>query len=587
FSGDHLLFDIMHHNFHRLQPVKIASICCEVNQNRRSSKDKPQSLREYLGSLAAAQSATLFSGDETTDRLVHLHQLLEKLVIESENQPLLKWLEILFNEAGILSYIMSQPDKSRMMQLLNGFFDYVQQECRRNPDLDLQGLVDQLDLLEENGLGVPLVQTSGNENGVNLLTCHGSKGLEFEYVFLMGCYSSVWESKRNNGRGYKIPPNVFTKETPEEKEEELRRLFFVAATRAEKHLVISYPLFSNDGTQLEATRFISEMMGAIKPDVWPVTDDLRLKYSTFRYGMVQQPELDKSERDFIEKLLAGFKMNVTALSNYLECPVKFYYTTLIRVPSAVNEAAQFGSSMHDALNFYYNLMMESDRRYPPKEVLLNRFRWHLASHREVFTKAGLDRFVEYGAQCLSAFYDTYFAETSGDFIRTEVALEATINDIPIKGFADKLQYWGHEVMITDFKTGSLKKSNLRHEFVPAGHPKKEHGGNYWRQAVFYKILFDRQRGKNKELRGIEFHYIEPNDEKQFDIKQVRVTSTDEAAVMNQITETWQKIQAHDFYTGCGKPECEWCNFVKDHRIYTSLHEVETEPVEFKIPELDV
>ena len=43
-------------------------------------------------------------------------------------------------------------------------------------------------MLEENNIEIPLVQTSGNEKGVNLLTCHGSKGLEFEYVFFMGCH---------------------------------------------------------------------------------------------------------------------------------------------------------------------------------------------------------------------------------------------------------------------------------------------------------------------------------------------------------------------------------------------------------------
>ena len=113
--------------------------------------------------------------------------------------------------------------------------------------LQLKGLVKQIELLDENGISIPLVQTNGNERGVNLLTCHGSKGLEYEYVFFVGCHSALWESKKKYSQGYKMPPNVFTKETPEEKEEELRRLFFVAATRAEKYLYISFPRFTNDG----------------------------------------------------------------------------------------------------------------------------------------------------------------------------------------------------------------------------------------------------------------------------------------------------------------------------------------------------
>ena len=38
--------------------------------------------------------------------------------------------------------------------------------------------------MEKEEISLPLVQVSGSDKGVNLLTAHGSKGLEFEYVFL-------------------------------------------------------------------------------------------------------------------------------------------------------------------------------------------------------------------------------------------------------------------------------------------------------------------------------------------------------------------------------------------------------------------
>jgi DNA helicase-2/ATP-dependent DNA helicase PcrA len=139
-----------------------------------------------LSELSSFNSTKLFSSDEYTDKLVHVHTLLEKLVADSQNLPLLKWLEGMINEVGILSYIMQQPDKSTHMRMLNAFFDYVQDECRRNPDLTLIGLMEQIGLLEENKLSLPLVQTSGNEEGVNLLTCHGSKGLEYTYCIFYG-----------------------------------------------------------------------------------------------------------------------------------------------------------------------------------------------------------------------------------------------------------------------------------------------------------------------------------------------------------------------------------------------------------------
>ncbi len=582
YSGEPLLFEWLHHNFHQLPPLKIASISNEVYLNQRNArKDQPATIREYLGVQAASAQSKLFSGDEETDELVRIHTLLERLIRDASNIPLLKWFEVLFNEAGILAYIMKQPDKAWLMQMLNGFFDYVQDECRRNPDLTLQGLVKQIDLLEENGIPIPLVQTSGNERGVNLLTCHGSKGLEYQYVFLVGCYSALWEGKRKASQGFRLPPNVFSKETPEEKEEELRRLFFVAATRAEQYLFISYPCFTNEGKALEPSRFIAEMTENHKAVTYPVDENTRLHYSSLRYGLVKLPELEKAEKDFIDQLLAGFKMNVTALNNYLECPIKFYYTSLIRIPSAFNESAQFGTSMHDALSFYYNQMMESGRVYPSLDVLLNRFRYHIHNNRQVFTPESLQRFTDYGIKCLTAFHESYFSSAGGEFIRTEVPMEALLEEVPLKGFIDKLQYWGNDVIMTDFKTGSLDKATNRQEFAEPGHPKKPLGGNYWRQGVFYKFLFDHQKGKQKNLRGISFLFIEPRDNGTFDEKKLVITPEHESIVKEQVLDTWKKIQAHDFYKGCGKPDCYWCNFVKDHKMYVSLHEEmeEIEPVD--------
>jgi DNA helicase-2/ATP-dependent DNA helicase PcrA len=289
--------------------------------------------------------------------------------------------------------------------------------------------------------------------------------------------------------------------------------------------------------------------------------------------------MEKAEKDFIDSLLVNFRMNVSALNNYLECPVKFYYTSLIRVPQAVNESAQFGSSMHDALNHYYKKMME-DKVYPPESVLLNRFEWHINDNRSVFTEESLKRFRDYGLQCLHAFFHTYFVPgAKGDFIRTEVPMEAVVQGIPLRGFADKLHYTNDGIVITDFKTGSVDKANKRYEFAEPGHDKKPEGGNYWRQAVVYKILFDHQKNKTKTLREIEFHFIEPNASGTFDRKKLIIQPEHEQFVMQQVKETWEKIQAHDFYTGCGKPQCEWCRFVKEHRLYASLLEAEEVPEE--------
>ena len=81
---------------------------------------------------------------------------------------------------------MKHDEKIRLLQILTGLFDFIKEETARNPMLNLKDLVNVIDLMEKEGLSLPLVQVSGSDNGVNLLTAHGSKGLEFEHVFFAG-----------------------------------------------------------------------------------------------------------------------------------------------------------------------------------------------------------------------------------------------------------------------------------------------------------------------------------------------------------------------------------------------------------------
>jgi DNA helicase-2/ATP-dependent DNA helicase PcrA len=74
----------------------------------------------------------------------------------------------------------------------------------------------------------------------------------------------------------------------------------------------------------------------------------------------------------------------------------------------------------------------------------------------------------------------------------------------------------------------------------------------------------------------EFDFIEPDKKKNYRKAKLTITPADITTVTQQISQTWQKIPEHDFYTGCGKEDCHWCNFVKTNQLAVALHEVEEE-----------
>ncbi|MBK8311955.1 MAG: hypothetical protein IPL04_14675 [Chitinophagaceae bacterium] len=94
-------------------------------------------------------------------------------------------------------------------------------------------------------------------------------------------------------------------------------------------------------------------------------------------------------------------------------------------------------------------------------------------------------------------------------------------------------------------------------------------------GCLYKILLDNDRTNDWQAVSTEFDFIEPvNDEYKTEV--VQVNSADITTVTHQITDTWQKIQNKDFKTGCGKPDCEWCNFVKSNNLVVTLHDPESD-----------
>jgi DNA helicase-2/ATP-dependent DNA helicase PcrA len=276
--------------------------------------------------------------------------------------------------------------------------------------LQLQALVNTIELMQKEGIALPFVQISGSDKGVNLLTAHGSKGLEFKYVFFAGCNSNNWEKKRKPGGGYSFPDTMFVSQPKQKDEEELRRLFYVAITRAETDLAISYCRFKDDGKELEPSMFIAELIQEQDLKTEKVFFDIEAltDFQLLILNNNTNPEIEKTEEDLISRLLEKFTMNVTALNNYLKCPLQFYYQNLIHVPSGKNEATVFGSAVHYALQCLFEKMQKNaDNQFPSQQQFIQDFNWYMQRNREHFTKEQFARRIEYGEEVLSNYYDTH------------------------------------------------------------------------------------------------------------------------------------------------------------------------------------
>ena len=572
YGGDEMLFEILHYDLYDIPPIEIAKITVEVNNKKYNGE--PISIRKLLSDKANKPPQTLFDTG-LDENLKNASRIFEKLIGAVSNLTLQQLFEQLILQAAVLNYIMKADGKILLMQLLTALFDFIKEETSRDPYLSLKGLVNIIDLMQKETLPIPMVQVAGSDKGVNLLTAHGSKGLEFEYVFFSGVNAGSWEKKRKPGGGYKFPDTMFASQPAGRDEEELRRLFYVALTRAEVHLYISYAKYKADGKEMEPSMFIAEIL---EQHILPVqkvalSEEQLMDFELLQFT-AQAPEIEKTEDDFITPLLEKFVMNVTALNSYLNCPLGFYYRNLIRIPSGKNEATEFGSAIHHALEKFFRKMQDGKQeRFPVKQEMIAEFKWYMNRHRENFTREAFERRMEYGDEVLSNYYDKYINNWN-----TVVAVERNIrgvvvNGVPLKGKLDKLEFNGKEVNVVDYKSGDIDKAIPK---MKPPHDKEPNGGDYWRQAVFYKILVDNYEQKDWKVISTEFDFVEPDKKKTYRKQKIVITPQDTETVGQQIKEVWAKIQARDFYTGCGKEDCHWCNFVKDNKLAVALHDVEDE-----------
>lgn len=569
FSGDEQLFEILHLNWFQIPALEIAKVSIAVAKLKYT--DKPTSIRQFIAEKSINNSVDLFN-QHIHPNLIKASGIIEELISEVSNQTLQNLFQLVITKTNALKYIMEHKEKHKQLKVLTTLFDFVKNETQRNPELKLTQFVENIEIMKKEKISLPFVQINGTDKAVNLLTAHGSKGLEFEHVFFVGCNAHVWEKKKSKN-SYRLPDTIISISKNENDFEELRRLFYVALTRAESYLNISYSTHKEDGKDAEPSMFIEEIKQHNNLEIKKanVSNETLSEFAILNFSKLHAPEISTFEDDLTTRILEKFTMNVTALNNYLDCPLKFYYSNLVQIPSAKNEYMVFGSAVHYAFEKLFKKMQDNNNEFPPLEIFIQDFEWYMNRNREGFTQVQFKNRMEYGPQILSAYYNKYIHSFNKIVSVEKTIRNIAVNGIPLKGKLDKLEFNSNEVNIVDYKTGKI--SNAK-EKLKRPDEKNNLGGDYWRQAVFYKILIDNYDVKNWKAVSTEFDFVEPDDKGKYHKVKIVITDADITTVKQQIIEVWNKIQNKEFYIGCGKTDCHWCNFVKTNDLSINLHEVE-------------
>jgi DNA helicase-2/ATP-dependent DNA helicase PcrA len=482
--------------------------------------------------------STLKLKPATRKKLKRVSRLLAKSQKWLQNYPLYLLFQIVIRRFGFIRYCLRLKDPVVFAKLYT-----LSAEIRRlstEKNFSLSDLLARFNKYSQNHLPLsspPLSEDT--EKSVQLMTVHHAKGLEFDHVFLYKVVDKKWGNNPDRGI-LRPPPGILKTEMSRQlndSNEDERRLFYVALTRAKQNLHLSFSNQTDTGRPQLPSVFISEINPACLKIITPDNNRQQAYESFFSVPKVFSPPLSL-QKSLHRQLSADYRLSYSHLSGYLECPFCFYNSKILRLPLPQGRFAALGTAIHAALSFLYNFYQANNRLPPADEVVAN-FTRSLTRHS--LSSVDLKEATTRGQKILTDYYKEKEATFSPkaiidyDFKADNILLDG----IPLTGKIDKIDLIKDNVIdITDFKTGN-PDSSARH-LSPTG--------DYFRQLVFYSLLVRLSPKLKYQVRQGVIEFVAPSARlNTFVTKRFDITPTAISDLEKIIKEVYAKIIALDFF----------------------------------------
>lgn len=360
--------------------------------------------------------------------------------------------------AAALAIIVRQFKLNPASPPLKAVLDFVDR-WEKKPIVKTGEIAELLEYLEyfreANGV-IPL--PASDANAVHLMTAHAAKGLEFDHVIILRANSNSFPSSYKEPlvefpRALREDDSVANEDEKALHEQEERRLFYVAMTRARDSLTI----YAKKGTgkadptppgylrelikdhalaahlrQRPARGFQTEIFAATAPQPVGISAWTALP-----------PAADLSSR-----------LSASAVQTYETCPLQFKLDRDWKIPGEPGAPMQYGASMHRVLLEFYKSVMQGQPM--SQDELLAFFREDLASEK-IQDPYQHDLYQQQGIEQLKEFYAASSRGAVPNVLHTEEHFEVKVGPTIVAGRIDRMDRLPNgSVVITDYKTGRPK-----------------------------------------------------------------------------------------------------------------------------------
>jgi len=510
-----------------------------------------------LVAQASREKASLYDllSRSKNELLKELGRKMKSWARQSKEDNLSEFIEKVLRESGILHSMISSKD-ARAFLGIEKLFEEGKKIAGNKRGATFDDFMRYLNIIREHKL-LNRSKHTIRAKAVRLMTAHKSKGLEFEYVFIINATENSFGEKANRDK-LKLLSSVYEKSDMSKmlfdigSLDDERRLFYVCITRAKKSVFITYPSYDENDKEVLPSTFVLEIRPDRKETIDTAKFEKELKNNPDKLFVEKKSTgMLQIDREFVSELFLSRPLSVSALNNYLSCPWKYFYRNLLRIPTVQEKYQIYGTAMHSAVEDLWKAGKERDIS---EKFLLNAYRRHLGllgvlSDREF--KEALDK----GVKSLTGWFKWAKPKITNPII-PEFSIRAVelSKDILLSGNLDKVEMVGEKTaFVTDYKTG---KQHSRNDIEGKT---KSSTGDMMRQLQFYKLLLSLHSGIEMQKGIIEF--LEPNEAGNFSRVEFEVPDSDVLELKKTVERVAEEITTLSFWNEiCGDKDCKYCGY---------------------------
>jgi DNA helicase-2/ATP-dependent DNA helicase PcrA len=373
--------------------------------------------------------------DKLAPELEEAKRYLTEQLHDEQNRRPTDALRNHIQRSGWEKILITSEDSNALTQLNTLYFEARNFELLHRPVVLLQYL-NHIDDLIASGEDIRVENEIGEEkHGVQLMTIHASKGLEFRAVFVVNLVMDRFPS-RGGSRGLPMPEELVTSQEDLVKYEEERRLAYVAFTRARERLYLTHAKrYEQNKRDKKPSVFLQEALG--------ISEEPPLADKPLKASLAPCADEPKATQGFAPPTV----YTASALEAFEDSPEKYLEEHVYRLMTEDNAYASFGSCVHEVLHCYF----ASKKSGEPCDIE--------AQYAKCWKSEGYenkDQELRWKAEGLEAIKN-YIATYPEDFIpdRLEVPVELILeNGIKVIGKVDRIDRSPDgSITIIDYKTG--------------------------------------------------------------------------------------------------------------------------------------